>query len=79
MFSTLNLQRWGGLSAVAAGVLLAAGALLQDRAGGSAFLPTGHLPVLPLLGSLLLLGGGWQGSTPARRVSTAGWEQRASA
>lgn len=57
MFSTLNLQRWGGLSAVAAGVLLAAGALLQDRAGGSAFLPTGHLPVLPLLGSLLLLGG----------------------
>jgi hypothetical protein len=52
------LERWGGLSAIAAGVLLAAGALLQDRTGGSPFSPPGYLPVVVFyLGSLLLLGG----------------------
>jgi hypothetical protein len=49
--SSSSLVRQGGLAAMAAGVLLAVGALLQNRMDG-------HLPAVVLyLGSLFLLGG----------------------
>jgi hypothetical protein len=56
--SSSSLGRWGGLAAMAAGVLLAAGAVLQNRMDSSPFSPPDYLPVVvPYLGSLFLLGG----------------------
>jgi uncharacterized membrane protein YhaH (DUF805 family) len=55
--SSSSLGRWGGLAAIAGGVLLALGALLQNRMDGSPFSPLDYLLIVPYLGSLLLLGG----------------------